>query len=326
MRHRCRVMGYSRTLRARIVILIGPTASGKSGLAMALARHVGGEVVSADSQQVYIGMDIGTGKVTRQERAEVPHHLIDILRPDEPMTAQRFVEIADDAIAQVAARARPVIVAGGTMLYVRALLRGLFDGPPASDEIRQRLRDEAAGGGSPEALWQRLSKVDAEAAQRIDRNDLKRVIRALEVFELTGIPISEHQKRHDHSKVPRRYPARVVGLGTERELLYRRINRRVEQMFDQGLIDEVRALREAGYGPDLRSQAAIGYAETHQLLDGEFDFADAIRKTKKNSRRYARRQLSWYRRDPDIEWFADASEVDLDDLGRYLTPPGVSGA
>lgn len=293
---------------------------------MELARHVRGAVVSADSQQVYVGMDIGTGKVTEAERAEIPHHLIDIMKPDERMTAQRFVEIADESIASIAARGVPVIVAGGTMLYVRALLRGLFDGPPASDEIRARLRAEAEQTGS-EALWDRLSKLDPPAAAKIDRNDLKRVIRALEVFELTGVPISEHQKKHDHTKVPPRYPARVIGLSPEREVLYQRINRRVEHMFDAGLVDEVRALRAAGYGPQLRSQGAIGYAETHALLDGEHDLGEAIRKTKKNSRRYARRQVSWYRGDPNIEWFASASEVDLDDVGRYLTPPDVeSGA
>lgn len=294
---------------------------------MALARRAAGEVVSADSQQVYVGMDIGTGKVTAAEQKEIPHHLIDIMNPDERMTAQRFIEIADEAIASVAARGVPIIVAGGTMLYVRALLRGLFAGPPASDDIRDRLRAEAAGPDGSEALWKRLSEVDPAAALKIDRNDVKRVIRALEVFELTGEPISEHQKRHDHTKVPLRYPARVIGLAPEREVLYKKINRRVEHMFDTGLIDEVRALRAAGYGPDLRSQGAIGYAETHAMLDGEHDLGEAIRKIKKNSRRYARRQVSWYRGDDSIEWFGDASEVDLDDVGRYLSPPDVeSGA
>jgi tRNA dimethylallyltransferase len=304
-------------------VIVGPTASGKSGLAMALARHVGGEVVSADSQQVYRGMDIGTGKVTAAEREQVPHHLIDIMTPDQSMTAQRFIEIADEAIASIASRGVPVIVAGGTMLYVRALLRGLFDGPPASEETRARLRAEAAGPGGAEALWQKLARVDPPASLRIDRNDLKRVIRALEVFELTGVPITEHQKRHNHAEVPPRYPARLVGLGPEREALYQTINRRVEHMFEQGLVDEVRALRAAGYGPELRSQGAIGYAETHALLDGAHDLDEAVRKTKKNSRRYARRQVSWHRGEAEIEWSASASDVDLDDVGRYLTEPDV---
>ncbi len=308
---------------ARLVVVVGPTASGKSRLAIDLARRIGGEVLSADSQQVYIGMDIGTGKVTAEERREVPHHLIDIVRPDEAMSAQRFVELADAAIEDMAARRVPIVVAGGTMLYVRALLRGLFEGPPASPEIRARLAAEAAASGGAPELWERLSKVDAPAAMRIDRNDLKRIVRALEVFELTGRPISSHQAEHDHSKVPLRFPARVVGMWPEREALYRTINARVDSMIEAGWLGEVRALRAAGYGPELRSQEAIGYAELHQVLDGAVDLEQAVRKIKKSSRRYARRQMSWYRADKEVIWHASAQDVDLEALGRYLTGPEV---
>jgi tRNA dimethylallyltransferase len=300
----------------RLVVIVGPTASGKSRLALDLARAVGGEVVSADSQQVYRGMDIGTGKVSAAERALVPHHLIDVCEPDDEMTAARFAELADRAIAAAAARGVPVVVAGGTGLYVRALLLGLFAGPPADPALRARLRAE----GLP-ALWQRLSAADPAAAARIDRNDEKRIIRALEVLELTGEPMSVHQERHDHRRVERRYPARLVGLNPPRPELYRRIDARVEAMMAAGFLDEVQRLRAAGHGPDLRSQAAIGYAELHRHLDGVRPLGETIRLIQRNSRHYARRQLSWYRGDPAVEWYAEPRAVAIDDLERYLREP-----
>lgn len=301
----------------RLVVVIGPTASGKTRLAIDLARAAGGEVVSADSQQVYRGMDIGTGKASAAERAGVPHHLIDVCEPTEEMTAARFAALADEAIAGAAARGAPVVVAGGTMLYVRVLLLGLFAGPAGDEALRRRLIEES--GGDAAVLWQRLAAADAEAAARIDRNDLKRIVRALEVLELTGVPMSEHQRRHDHRRVEPRYPARIVGLcPPDRDKLYRRIDARVDEMFAGGLEDEVARLRAAGVGRELRSQAAIGYAEVHRHLDGEVDRDTAIALVKRNSRRYARRQLSWYRGDPRVEWRADPSTVALDDLVRYL--------
>jgi len=307
------------TERPRLVVIVGPTAAGKSALALRLAERVGGEIVSADSQQVYLGMDIGTGKGSAAERARVPHHLVDVVRPDEEMTAARFVDLADAAIAGAAARGRPVIVAGGTGLYVRALLLGIFAGPGADPELRRRLVAEAAAGGGAPALWQRLAAADPDAASRIEPADLKRIIRALEVLELTGVPMSEHQRRHDHRSVAPRYPARLIGLApAERAVLYRRIDERVDAMLAAGLVDEVRGLRGAGYGPALRSQQAIGYAELHAMLDGALPHDEAVRLIKRNSRRYARRQLSWYRRDTSVEWHPDPALVDLDDLGRYL--------
>jgi tRNA dimethylallyltransferase len=306
-------------------VIVGPTASGKSRLALDLARGVGGEIVSADSQQVYRGMDIGTGKATPAERALAPHHLLDVVDPDEPMTAARFVELADAAIAGAAARGRPVVVAGGTGLYVRALLLGLFAGPAGDPELRAQLVAEAEAAGGAPALWQRLAEVDPAGAARIERNDLRRIVRALEVLALTGSPISEHQRRHDHRAVSPRYPARLVGLcPLDRAELYRRIDARVDDMVAAGLLDEVRALRAAGYGPGLRSQAAIGYAEIHRHLDGTLDENAAIALAKRNSRRYARRQLSWYRGDESITWYPDPSAVAIADLERYLLDPRAS--
>lgn len=308
---------HSGIVPRRLVVIVGPTGAGKTQLAIRLAERTGGEVVSADSQQVYAGMDIGTGKVTAAERARVPHHVVDVIRPDEDMTAQRFVELADRAIADVFARDKHVIVCGGTGLYVRALLLGLFEGPPASPELRAELVEVARRDGTP-ALHAELARVDPVAAARIERNDQKRIIRALEVFRLTGEPMSAHQARHDHRSAPQRYEARLIGLQPEREALYRTIDRRVESMIEAGLETEVAALRDQGYRPPLRSQQAIGYAELHDAADGRVDRPRAIELIKRNSRHYARRQLSWYRADRTIAWHCDPGAVDLDELERYL--------
>lgn len=305
----------------RLVVIVGPTGAGKTRLSLALAERAGGEVISADSQQVYVGMDIGTGKVSVGERARVPHHLLDVVTPDQEMTAARFIEMADAAIAEVAARGKAVIVCGGTGLYVRALLLGLFEGPPASMELRAELTEQADRDGTA-ALHAELARVDPAASQKIDPNDRKRIIRALEVFRLTGEPMSAHQARHDHKTLPLRYPVRIVGLAPDREDLYRAIDARVDQMIAEGLEAEVAVLRERGYSPPLRSQQAIGYAELHDVVDGKVDRSRAIELIKRNSRHYARRQLSWYRAPSsganDVEWSASVGSVDLADLERYL--------
>ncbi|HUJ58462.1 MAG TPA: tRNA (adenosine(37)-N6)-dimethylallyltransferase MiaA [Kofleriaceae bacterium] len=297
----------------RLVVIVGPTGAGKTRLAIELAERIGGEVVSCDSQQVYIGMDIGTGKASAAERARVPHHVLDVVRPDQDMTAARFVELADAAIAQLAARGVPVIVCGGTGLYVRALLLGLFDGPPASPELRAEI---AALGLT--ALRAELERVDPAAAAKIDRRDEKRMTRALEVYRLTGEPISSHQARHDHRRTQPRYEARVVGINPPREALYKVIDERVDAMLAGGLEAELAALRAAGYRPPLRSQQAIGYAELHAVADGSLDRRRAVELIKRNSRHYARRQISWYRGDDGVAWHVAASGVDLSDLERYL--------
>jgi tRNA dimethylallyltransferase len=305
----------------RLVVIVGPTGAGKTRLSLELAHRFGGEIISADSQQVYIGMDIGTGKVTAEERARVPHHVLDVVRPDEEMTAARYIELADRAIAEVAARGRVPIVCGGTGLYVRALLLGIFEGPPGNPEVRKELI--ALG---TEALYAELSRVDPDSARRIDRNDLKRMVRALEVYRLTGEPMSVHQARHDHRRMPRRYDARLIGLAPERDQLYAAIDARVDAMIAAGLEREVAALRERGYVPPLRSQQAIGYAELHQVAEGQLERGRAIELIKRNSRHYARRQLSWYRPDQTISWYPSVLDVDLAELERYLASPGSRGS
>lgn len=310
--------------RPRLVIVVGPTGAGKSALALALAEQVGGELVSCDSQQVYVGMDIGTGKSAAADRARVPHHLLDVARPDQDMTAGRFIALADAAIADAARRGRPVIVCGGTGLYVRALLFGLFDGPGADLALRATL-DARADAEGIEVLHAELAAIDPSLAARVERRDRKRIVRALEVFALTGVPMSEHQARHDHRTVPPRYPHRLVGLAPARDRLYAAIDARVDAMIAAGLLDEVAGLRAAGYAPPLRSQQAIGYAELHDHLAGRLDRSTAIELIKRNSRRYARRQLSWYRPDPAVTWAPAPAAVDQGALAAYLFDPAPPG-
>jgi tRNA dimethylallyltransferase len=295
----------------RVVVVVGPTASGKSELAMRVAAAAGAEIVSADSQQVYRGMDIGTNKPTAAERARVPHHLIDVLDPDEQMTAARWAERADEAIAGAAARGHGAVVCGGTGLYVRALLYGLFDGPPADAALRARLEAE------PE-LHAKLAAVDPVAAARLDPNDRVRLIRALEVFELTGEPISAHQQRHSVKTAPPRYQARVIGLAPPRPELGARIDARVDQMIAAGLEQEVRALLDRGYAPTLRSLGAIGYREMCAYVLGKLTRDEAIAKMKSATRRYARRQLGWFRAEPGVMWYASATDVDVATLAAFL--------
>jgi len=296
----------------KLAVIVGPTASGKTALALRLAEATGGEIVSADSQQVYRGMDIGTGKATPAERARVRHHLIDVVDPDDTMTAARFAGLADQAIAEMDARGVPAIVAGGTGLYVRALLGGLFPGPAADPAVRARLEAE-----STEALEARLAAVDPGA--RLLPGDRVRLIRALEVFELTGRPISDWQREH-REQAAARYPSRIIGLAPPKDELGTRIDTRVDDMMAAGFLDEVRRLHAAGYA-GARSLGAIGYRELGAHLGGELDLRAAILAIKQATRRYARRQLGWWRPDPAVAWYRSPGEVDLAELTAWLRQP-----
>ncbi len=299
-------MLYSGSMVEPLIVVVGPTAAGKSGLAVRLALALGGEVLSADSQQVYRGFDIGTGKLTPEEQQGVPHHLLDVVDPGEPFSAARFVELADAAVAAIRARGRRVVVAGGTGLYVRALLRGLFEAPPADPEIRARHQRRWAE--DPETLRRELAAVDPEAAARIDPHDLVRISRALEVYEQTGLPISALQRQHGFAEP--RHPALLLGLSPPREVLRARIDARVDAMLARGWLDEVRALVAAGHG-ESRPMGALGYRELRGHLQGALDFEEAVRKTKRDTWRFARRQLTWFASEREIRWHADASELDV---------------
>jgi tRNA dimethylallyltransferase len=278
-----------------LLVILGPTASGKSDVAMAVARRVGAEILSLDSMQVYRGMDIGTAKPTPVERAEVRHHLIDVVDPDQPFTVARFVELADAAIADAAARGVPLIATGGTPLYYKALFEGLFGGPGADEAVRERLR-----AMSGEELHRRLSEVDPAAAARIHANDAKRLVRALEVYELTGQPISSLQT--EWAEAGQRHAAKWVGLSWEKEALNRRINARVKAMLAAGWVEEVRGLL-GRYGNLSHTAAeATGYRELIAHLGGELPLDEAAERIKIGTRQLARRQVKWFRRFPDVHW------------------------
>ena len=283
----------------RIGVIAGPTGAGKTAAAIEIADRLGAEIVNADSRQFYRGMDIGTAKPDADERARVPHHLIDVRSPAEPLDVAEFARMARAAIADIAARGRLVLAVGGSGLYLRVLRGGIFAGPPASIDIRRELAQIAATDG-PARVHQMLREVDAEAAARINPNDLKRAMRALEVFRLTGAPISEHQRRHRFAASD--YESITVALATPRQELYEAIDRRFDRMVEDGLVDEVRVLLDAGCDPGAPPLCAIGYAEIASYLRGECALAEAAERARRNSRRLAKRQLAWFRADPEIRW------------------------
>jgi tRNA dimethylallyltransferase len=291
----------------KLLVICGPTASGKSDLALRLAQELNGEIINADSMQVYRGMDIGTAKPSVEERARMPHHLIDIIRPDQPFSAADFAEAADTAIRDISFRGKRPIVVGGTGLYIRSLLKGLVDSPAGTEEVRQDLLSEARELGN-QAMLEELRRVDPELAERIHPNNLVRIIRALEVFRTTGIPLSRYQLEHSFSG--RQYRSLQLGIQVERSLLYNRIDDRVNLMLEQGLLREVKELLNAGYEPGFKAMRAIGYKELIAHLSGEYDLNEAIRLIKRNTRHYAKRQLTWFNADKDILWLEYPSEFD----------------
>lgn len=281
-------------------MVVGPTASGKTALAVALAERLGGEVVTADSVQVYRRFDIGAGKPTAEERRRAPHHLIDICDPGEPMDAARWATLADATLAEIRGRGAVPIVAGGTFLWVRALLHGLAKAPPADEGVRAEHERIAATEGRA-ALHARLGAVDPRAAERLAPNDFVRVSRALEVHELTGTPLTEWQERHGFRE--ERHRARLIGIHWDAEALSRRIEARVQAMLDAGWIDEVRALVSDGYG-NARALGAVGYRQIASAIERDaVDRAALTVEIVRATRIFARRQRTWLRQQP-VEWLA----------------------
>jgi tRNA dimethylallyltransferase len=277
--------------------IVGPTASGKTDLAMSIAERLGAEIISADSVQVYRAFDIGSGKPTSEERARVPHHLVDVADPLEPMDAARWARLGDAAIEDVRARGRRPILCGGTYLWVRALVSGLVETPPADEVLRAEHRALVVASGRV-ALHDRLRAVDPAAAARLHPNDVVRVSRALEVFELTGTPLSEQQAAHAFGT--RRHEANLFALTRSAEELTQRIEARVVAWLEAGWIDEVRSLLERGYG-GARAMNSVGYAEVHAHLRGEIARDELAIAIVRKTRSFARRQRTWLRRAP-ITW------------------------
>jgi len=290
--------------KTRILMLIGPTAAGKSAVAIEASLRLGAEIISLDSMQVYRGMDIGTAKPAPAERARVPHHLIDIRDPWESFSTAEYVRLADEAVAETTARGRLSLFVGGTALYAKSVLVGIFDGPSADWEFREDFRREAGKVGA-EALHKRLAELDPEAAARIHPNDLRRIERALEIHSKTGRPASA--LRTEWKAAQLRYDARLVGILRPREELKKRIDARVDAMIAAGWLDEVRRLVADPRGLSREASQALGYAELAGVVRGEVQLAAAVEEIKRRTRRFAKAQMTWFKTFPAVTW-VDASD------------------
>lgn len=290
-----------------IPILLGPTATGKSAVAVALAKRLDGEIICADARTVYRGMDVGTAKPTAHERALIPHHLLDICDPTEVYDAQRFRQDVSALIEDIHARGRQPILVGGTTLYVQAITEGLFEGVSADPVLRRKLNEVPL-----DQLYDRLKVMDPQAAQDIKPNDRIRITRALEVLEKTGQPISRLQLQTR----PLPYAFRKIGLTLERATLYERINQRVDLMIEQGLIEEARKLHPC-LTPELPAYKTIGYQELFEYFDERCSLERAIENIKQHTRNYAKRQLTWHRRDAGITWM-DVGQKSPDEIAKFI--------
>jgi tRNA dimethylallyltransferase len=283
-----------------LIAVVGPTGSGKSNLALELAKRFSGEIVSCDSVQVYKDFDIGTAKLAEPQRQQIPHHLIDLVEPDHLFTAGDYGRSGRKILEGIRHRNRLPIIAGGTGLYLKALLEGLFEGPQRSEELREKFYNRAALKG-PAYLHQLLKKVDPLSAGRISAHDHPKIIRALEVFFLTARPLSHHLRGgRDPIKG---YVVLKIGLNPPRKQLFQAINERVEQMFHVGLIQEVQSLFERGYSSDLKPFQSLGYAQAVAHLRGELSLEEAISSTQRETRHYAKRQMTWFRKEKEVLWF-----------------------
>ncbi|MDP1767168.1 MAG: tRNA (adenosine(37)-N6)-dimethylallyltransferase MiaA [Nitrospirota bacterium] len=284
-----------------VVVILGPTAVGKSRVAVEVAKAFETEVLTADSRQVYRGMDIGTDKPAQEERQEVPHRLIDLVNPDEPFNAGLYRGQAVDEIDRLYRDHRLPLVVGGTGLYVRTLLKGLCDAPPADPMLRAALRQEAKEQGL-DRLYARLIGVDPVAAARLHPRDESKVIRALEVYQLSGRRMSEFQQEHAFAERP--FCALIIGLNRDRDVLYRRIEERIDWQLAHGLIEETTHLLSLGYQRESSAMKGLGYRQVAEHLAGEYDAAEMVRRFKRDTRHFSKRQMTWFRKEPGVQWLA----------------------
>ena len=288
-----------------VLVIAGPTAVGKTTTAIALAEHFDGELVGADSVQVYRGFDIGSSKPSESELGNIVHHLIDVIDPDVEIDAAQYASLADRAIEQIHARGRLPIVVGGTGLWIRALIRGLVDAPPADPDLRERLQSDAEALGAP-ALHTRLAAIDPRTAEAVHPNDLTRIVRALEVYEQTGVPLGK--LREEHALGAPRYRTSFVVLDMDREQHTAVITMRVQAMLDLGWVDEVRVLRER-WGDEVRPFGSVGYREVLAHVRDGVALEDTRRLIRKSTRTYARRQRTWFKSEPGVSWVSDSAHL-----------------
>lgn len=297
-------------IRRSVLVLVGPTASGKTPVALFLAQNLNGEIISADSRQVYKFMDIGTAKPTKEERKHIKHYFVDELTPDKDFNAGEFGKKGRGIIADIFQRGKQPLVVGGSGLYIQALIDGFFESPVKDDVFRKRLYERLREEGGI-TLLNELRNIDPVSAAKMLPSNTRRIIRALEVYHLTGIPISQHHKKQ---RVERNFEPVFVGLAWDRKKLYEQINARVDRMIEMGLVDEVKALRQMGYESTLYALQTVGYQEVFQYLEGKISRVQMIELIKQNSRHYAKRQLTWFRRDQRIKWFPISGGESFEDV------------
>ena len=301
----------SNQKQPKLIIICGPTGIGKTATAIEIAEAFNGEIIGADSMQIYRYMDVGTAKPTIAEQQQVAHHMIDIIDPDEHFDAVQYAGMARAKVTHLYHQGIVPLVAGGTGLYIKSLLHGMFQSEPIDAEARGRLKKEADEHGT-DFLYQRLKQCDPVTAQRLHPNDSYRIMRALETFEATGKPISQYQNTHAFSGQP--FDALKIGLNMDRALLYERINERVDAMIAAGFVDEVKKLLNMGYPPALKSMQSIGYRHMVDYLEGRFTREECVRTLKRDHRRYAKRQLTWFGADDEIVWMEPGRVQDIKDL------------
>lgn len=294
-----RRLSETQVLAKPVVVIVGPTAVGKSRIAVEVAKMFETEVLTADSRQVYRGMDVGTDKPALEERQAVPHRLIDLVDPDESFNAGLYRRQAIDEIERLYRDCRLPLVVGGTGLYVRTLLKGLCDAPPADPIVREALRQEAEDQGS-DRLYARLVAVDPVIAARLHPRDESKVIRALEVYQLSGRRMSEFQQEHGFAERP--FATLMIGLNRDRDMLYRRIEGRIDWQLAHGLIEETKRLLAQGYQRDSAAMKGLGYRQVAEHLAGEYDAAEMVRRFKRDTRHFSKRQMTWFRKEPGIQW------------------------
>ena len=314
------------TTKRPLVILTGPTAVGKTALSIALAKAIGGEIISADSMQVYRHMDIGSAKITPEEMEGIPHYLIDVLEPDQEFNVVVFQELAKQAAAEIYSRGHIPIVAGGTGFYIQALVYDIDFTENDEDTAFRRTLEEQAKREGTEALYERLRAVDPESCESIHAHNSKRVIRAIEFYEKTGKKISEHNREQRQNDSP--YNFAYFVLNDDRERIYERINVRVDLMMAQGLVEEVRALRESGCRKEMVSMQGLGYKELLSYLEGETSMEEAVYLIKRDTRHFAKRQLTWFRREKEVIWvdktvFDHDSQKILNFMQDFLREKGI---
>lgn len=312
-------------MKEPLIVLTGPTASGKTALSIELAKAIGGEIISADSMQVYRQMDIGTAKIRPEEMEGIPHYLVDVLEPDDPFNVVVFQQMAKAAMKKIRENGHIPIIVGGTGFYIQAILNDIDFKENEDDGYRSHLEAMAASDGGPERLYEMLKEVDPESTEKIHYHNTKRVIRALEYFHQTGQKISEHNEQESRKESP--YNFAYFVLNRPREVLYERIDQRVDQMMEEGLVQEVRRLKDRGYDRSLVSMQGLGYKEILAYFDGELSLEEAVYILKRDTRHFAKRQLTWFKRERDVLWL-DQSKYDsrgaiLADMIHILRQKGI---